>query len=881
MTDKIIELTEHYYTKDDIDEKFKSKKIPANSDLNNYMTTGFYYNNSNSDCQSISNLPVANTAFFLIVEDWGTSNYTKQTCTVYSTNVTYIRIRNASTWGTWAALSKTNHTHGNITSDGKIGSTANLPIITTTSGKLTTGSFGTTANTFCQGNDSRLSNARAPTSHSHGNITNDGKIGSTENKPIITTTNGTLSAGEFESTASNIKMNGTANVGSLNTFARADHIHPSDTNKSKVSISRSLTSGTKLGTITIDGTATDLYSTNNTTYSAVTQSANGLMTKEDKQKADKSMMIGFGTAAGTTSAYTVSITGATLTHGTIIAVYNAIGNNAASATLNVNSLGAKPIYYNASAITAGRYPNKTTCLFMYNTTIVSTGCWQMIYSSDTNSTYTAASATPNMDGIATAGTSAKYAREDHIHPSDTSRAPTAHATTATTYGGGTSSNYGHVKVSDNYTSSAGNASQSVAASSKAVYDAYTTAYNKANHNHPYLPLSGGTLTGNVVYPIESNSSSNTAAGNLVWGGTPTYDTDMWTTLRNQKSQLSTISVPNDKWYNVISVRHRNGSGNGNNYGMYIKTALQNDDGLIWAKQKGASSFMAERTILDSSNYSTYANKTTIANNLTTTTAGSALDATQGKKIQDQIDRYKWTSIPATSVNPINQPYLRLFHFEDTGTSRSGHLIFEVAGRNNDKKYAKIRVDIRRADTTNSSIKITPLEVMTIDIDDFYWGLYYDTSKTCLDIFRKVYQYDDLDFRIYDDTTRQGTITKFAPGPNSTESYTSVEAAATALYNTSYNNISSGGSYEITANKFIKDGVNNTNILLANGNDLAQSTFATSGHGHGNITNAGKITATTNNVSKVVVTESDGTLKTIEKLPAANVNISYSNGVLTI
>lgn len=48
------------------------------------------------------------------------------------------------------------HTHGNITNSGAIGSTANLPIITTTSGVLTTGSFGTTTNTFCQGNDSRL-----------------------------------------------------------------------------------------------------------------------------------------------------------------------------------------------------------------------------------------------------------------------------------------------------------------------------------------------------------------------------------------------------------------------------------------------------------------------------------------------------------------------------------------------------------------------------------------------------------------------------------------------------------------------------------------------------------------------------------------------------
>ena len=52
------------------------------------------------------------------------------------------------------------HSHGNITNEGAIGTGANKPIITTTNGVLTTGAFGTTANTFCEGNDSRLSDAR-------------------------------------------------------------------------------------------------------------------------------------------------------------------------------------------------------------------------------------------------------------------------------------------------------------------------------------------------------------------------------------------------------------------------------------------------------------------------------------------------------------------------------------------------------------------------------------------------------------------------------------------------------------------------------------------------------------------------------------------------
>ena len=59
------------------------------------------------------------------------------------------------------------HTHGNITNDGKVGTTANLPLITGTGGAITAGAFGNQANTFCEGNDSRLSDARTPVAHTH------------------------------------------------------------------------------------------------------------------------------------------------------------------------------------------------------------------------------------------------------------------------------------------------------------------------------------------------------------------------------------------------------------------------------------------------------------------------------------------------------------------------------------------------------------------------------------------------------------------------------------------------------------------------------------------------------------------------------------------
>jgi len=64
---------------------------------------------------------------------------------------------------TFQAYALSSHTHGNITNAGAIGSTSGLPVITTTSGVLTTGTFSTSAGTFCEGNDARLSDTRTPT----------------------------------------------------------------------------------------------------------------------------------------------------------------------------------------------------------------------------------------------------------------------------------------------------------------------------------------------------------------------------------------------------------------------------------------------------------------------------------------------------------------------------------------------------------------------------------------------------------------------------------------------------------------------------------------------------------------------------------------------
>ena len=72
------------------------------------------------------------------------------------------------------------------------------------------------------------------------------------------------------------------------------------------------------------------------------------------------------------------------------------------------------------------------------------------------------------------------------------KAPKSHASSDTTYGVGNATNYGHVKLSDNFTSSGGAASCSIGASSQAVYCTYNCLNNaKAPKSH----ASSGTTYG--------------------------------------------------------------------------------------------------------------------------------------------------------------------------------------------------------------------------------------------------------------------------------------------------------------------------------------------------------------------------------------------------
>ena len=117
----------------------------------------------------------------------------------------------------------TSHTHGNLTNDGKVGSNANYIVVTGTGGAITS-------------------------VQKLGNITYDGKIGSTSGKPVITTTSGTLTTGSFGSTSG--------------TFAEGNHTHSGY-------ISTSSTTGLikNDGTVMTSGTGSTNYAAGNHTHS--------------------------------------------------------------------------------------------------------------------------------------------------------------------------------------------------------------------------------------------------------------------------------------------------------------------------------------------------------------------------------------------------------------------------------------------------------------------------------------------------------------------------------------------------------------------------------------------------------------------------------------
>ena len=130
----------------------------------------------------------------------------------------------------------------------------------------------------------------------------------------------------------------------------------------------------------------------------------------------------------------------------------------------------------------------------------------------------------------------------------------------------------------------------------------------------YLPLAGGEMTGDIDMAANGadllvgtqRSVRHGTLGTAIAGGAVDAKTSFADGLKARKSIVGTYTLANGTWVNLISVRHRNGYGDGINYGMYIYSLLTSGGNLIWNKQTAANTWQGERVLLDSANYTSYA-----------------------------------------------------------------------------------------------------------------------------------------------------------------------------------------------------------------------------------------------------------------------------------
>lgn len=114
-------------------------------------------------------------------------------------------------------------------------------------------------------------------------------------------------------------------------------------------------------------------------------------------------------STSTATVFTATVPGVTeLRDGVCIWLTNGVITSASGCTLNINGLGAKPLYSSQSESTAitTQFNVNYTALLIYNTTRVSGGCWDYVYGYNTNTTYTPQSLGFGYGTCTTAGTTA-------------------------------------------------------------------------------------------------------------------------------------------------------------------------------------------------------------------------------------------------------------------------------------------------------------------------------------------------------------------------------------------------------------------------------------------------------------------------------------------
>ena len=145
-------------------------------------------------------------------------------------------------------------------------------------------------------------------------------------------------------------------------------------------------------------------------------------------------------------------------------------------------------------------------------------------------------------------------------------------------------------------------------------DVDLTPYAKKTDLISYLPKSGGMMSGDIDMQTSKKEvligtqKANSSDGTAVAGGIIEKRTKMTSALPEMRSFIGSFhNTDIDRFYSLISVRHRNGHNDGSVYGMYIFSDLISADGnLKWGKQTASGKWTDDSVLLDSRNYGSYA-----------------------------------------------------------------------------------------------------------------------------------------------------------------------------------------------------------------------------------------------------------------------------------
>lgn len=125
-------------------------------------------------------------------------------------------------------------------------------------------------------------------------------------------------------------------------------------------------------------------------YISKVQSPDGTI-RNIKSYKTESIPMGKVASTSTSTVFTATIDGITeLRDGVCVWLTNGVVTSAADFTININGLGAKPVYRSMNAATreTTRFTKDYTIFLIYNETRVSGGCWDYVYGFDSNTTYT-------------------------------------------------------------------------------------------------------------------------------------------------------------------------------------------------------------------------------------------------------------------------------------------------------------------------------------------------------------------------------------------------------------------------------------------------------------------------------------------------------------